>query len=97
MIKKNGAFHEMSKVVNSLFGEARYIAEFGVANCQLGFESSRNSGKKNGTTAATYRKRVFCDDSAANASYQKPIVDSLPLCTGRFFTGILRIPRFAPA
>jgi len=41
-----GIFHEPSKVVNSLFGEARHLTQFGVANCQLGFERSRLSNLK---------------------------------------------------
>ena len=37
-----GIFHEHGKVVNSLFGESRRIAEFGSTNCQLEYERSRD-------------------------------------------------------
>jgi hypothetical protein len=36
-----GIFHETAKVVNSLFGATRPIAEFGAINYQLEFEGCR--------------------------------------------------------
>jgi len=45
-MRKFGIFHEHGKVVNSLFGESRRIAEFGSTNCQLEYERSRKFNKR---------------------------------------------------
>jgi len=63
-----GIFHEPSKVVDSLFGEARHLTEFGVANCQLGFERSRGIARFLDKAGVTQRETAVEECAAMGPS-----------------------------